>query len=52
MANLPCLKQKHKDNQLKGLLWWHVLRSVVKQTHHYYDHTTTQSFLFSLFQVV
>jgi len=26
IANIPCLKQKHKDNQLKGLLWWHVLR--------------------------
>ena len=26
LANIPLLKTKHKDNQLKGLLWWHVLR--------------------------
>ena len=26
LANYPCLKQKHKDNQLSGLVWWHVLR--------------------------
>ena len=25
-ANIPLLKTKCKDNQLKGLLWWHVLR--------------------------
>ena len=27
LANFRCLKQKHKDNQLAGLVWWHVLRS-------------------------
>ena len=26
LANIPVLKTKHKDNQLKGLLWWHILR--------------------------
>lgn len=26
LANIPMLKTKHKDNQLKGLLWWHILR--------------------------
>jgi len=26
LANIPILKTKHKDNQLKGLLWWHILR--------------------------
>lgn len=26
LANFPVLKSKHKDNQLKGLLWWHILR--------------------------
>ena len=25
-ANVPFLKSRHRDNQLKGLLWWHVLR--------------------------
>lgn len=26
LANIPMLKTKHKDNQLKNLLWWHILR--------------------------
>lgn len=26
IANIPMLKSKHKDNQMKGLLWWHILR--------------------------
>merc|ERR1712029_568479 len=33
MANMPMLKSKHKDNQKRGLLWWHILRWFEANTH-------------------